>query len=65
MYLYARKARAIASHFWKRSISCVITGQLSKLCCANALYRAIENLDAIALQKSLQISILQRFSGIL
>jgi hypothetical protein len=41
--------RAIASHFWKRSISCVITGQLSKLCSANALYRTIENLDAIAL----------------
>jgi len=29
-----------------------MTSQLSKLCCTNVLYKALENLDAIALDVS-------------
>jgi len=35
--------------FGTGSTGCVTTSQLSKLCCINALYKPLENLDAIAL----------------
>src|SRR6266852_5612690 len=35
--------------FGTGSTSCIITGQLSKPYCINALYKTLENLDAIAL----------------
>jgi len=35
--------------FGTGSTSCVITSQLSKLCCISVLYKALEILDAIAL----------------
>ena len=38
--------------FGTGSISSVMTSQLSKLCCTNVLYKALENLDAIALDVS-------------
>src|SRR2546428_55654 len=40
--------------FGTGSISSVMTSQLSKLCCTNALYKALENLDAIAVDVSLK-----------
>jgi hypothetical protein len=39
--------------FGTGSTSCITTSQLSKLCCAKALYKPPENLDAIALAVSL------------
>src|SRR5256885_1542345 len=38
--------------FGPGSTSSVMTSQLSKLCCTNALYKALENLDTIALDVS-------------
>ncbi len=35
--------------FGAGSTSNVITSQFSKLCCTDALYKALENLDAISL----------------
>ena len=45
----AARTRAIASNFWKRFRSWIIPSKLTKLCCINAHYKALENLDALGL----------------